>query len=135
LALRGVSGAEDGTDELPAAVQSALDDDLNTPLALTALHALLSELNKTSDPAIRTRLQRSLIAGGAVLGLLQRDPEAWLRGSSGQDNAITELIAARNAARKARNFAEADRIRNELAMKGIILEDKPDGTTLWRRAG
>jgi cysteinyl-tRNA synthetase len=135
LALRGIAVAGEEGIELPAAVQAALDDDLNTPLALSALHALLSELNKATDPATRTRLQGSLSAGGAVLGLLQQNPEAWLRGVSAEDAGVDAQIAARNAARKARNFAEADRIRTELAKDGIILEDKPDGTTLWRRAG
>ncbi|HVA15534.1 MAG TPA: cysteine--tRNA ligase [Stellaceae bacterium] len=130
LALRGAGTAADAT--IPARVQAALDDDLNTPLAIAALHELLAELNKAND-ADKARLQGELIAGGAVLGLLQQDPEAWLQGDSDAVG-IEASIAARNAARAAKNFAEADRIRTELALKGILLEDGAGGTT-WRRAG
>jgi cysteinyl-tRNA synthetase len=74
-----------------------------------------------------------LLAGGQMLGLLQQEPEPWLRGDGDDTAEIERLIAARNAARKARNFAEADRIRTDLAIKGIILEDRPGGGTDWRR--
>ena len=136
LALRS---AEDvplaSGDDLPDPVRAALEDDLNTPLALTALHELLTALNKASDRNEKARLKTALLAGGLVLGLLQQDPDVWLRGDAQQETGeIESLIAARNAARKARDFAEADRIRTDLALKGIVLEDKPDGTTLWRRA-
>jgi cysteinyl-tRNA synthetase len=132
LALRGAAKPAAGA-VMPAKVQAALDDDLNTPLAIAALYETLAELNKASDPAEKARLQAELIAGGAVMGLLQQDAEAWLQGDS-DAAAIEAAIDARNAARKAKNFAEADRIRTELALKGILLEDGPGGTT-WRRAG
>ena len=133
LALRGAEKAA-GTP-VPARVAVALDDDLNTPLAIAALYEILTELNKSSDAEEKARLQNALIAGGAVLGLLQQDAEAWLQGGSDNDAAAIEAqIAARNAARKAKNFAEADRIRTDLALKGILLEDGAGGTT-WRRAG
>jgi cysteinyl-tRNA synthetase len=98
---------------------------------------LLGELNKAADANARAHLKGALLAGGAVLGLLQQAPEAWLQGGAEgiSTSEIEALIARRVAARKAKNFAEADRARAELAMKGIVLEDKPDGTTLWRRAG
>ena len=123
--------------ELPPAIQTALDDDLNTPLALAGLYELLGELNKSTSAAERARLKGALLASGSVLGLLQHAPEAWLQGDAAGISAgeIETLIARRAAARKAKNFAEADRARAELAMKGIVLEDRPDGTTLWRRAG
>jgi cysteinyl-tRNA synthetase len=140
LALRGAAkpapNAAPSTrarDEVPAKVQAALDDDLNTPLAIAALYELLAELNKAEDAGRKAELQRALIAGGAVMGLLQQDADAWLQGDS-DAVAIETQIAARNAARKAKDFAEADRIRTELALKGILLEDGPGGTT-WRRAG
>jgi cysteinyl-tRNA synthetase len=134
LALRGVEAvAPVAGSILPDPVRAALEDDLNTPLALSALHELLTELNKASDRGTKARLKSALLSAGLVLGLLQQDPEAWLRGD-GDGAEIESVIAARNAARKARNFTEADRIRADLALKGIVLEDKPDGTTLWRRA-
>jgi cysteinyl-tRNA synthetase len=117
----------------PGAVIAALDDDLNTPLAIAALHEAASEINKTGEGVERLR------AGGALLGLLQSDPEAWFKwhpaGASGglSDADIETAIQGRLAARKAKNFAEADRIRKELSDAGIVLEDGPGGTT-WRRA-
>ena len=138
LGLRGVAAvAAAPAGELPHSIRAALDDDLNTPMALAGLHELLGELNKAGDLGGRARLKGALLAGGAVLGLLQQSPEAWLQGETSGISAseIEALIARRAAARKAKNFAEADRARTELAMKGIVLEDKPDGTTLWRRAG
>jgi cysteinyl-tRNA synthetase len=127
-AMRGVEPAEP-----PPALLAALEDDLNTPLALVRLHDLATELNKATAPADKARLKAALLASGEVLGLLQQDPEAWLR-AGGDDAAVEDAIARRNAARKARNFAEADRIRAELAAQGIVLEDGPGGTT-WRRGG
>jgi cysteinyl-tRNA synthetase len=114
-------------------VRAALDDDLNTPLALSVLHEILSELNKAGDAA-KPRHKAELVASGALLGLLQQAPEAWLKGDTGEGAEIDALIARRNAARQSRDFAEADRIRTDLAIRGILLEDGPQGTT-WRRAG
>ena len=134
LALRGVEDEAPARTDVPHDVRSALEDDLNTPLALSTLHGLLTELNKADGVADKAQLKGALLADGLLLGLLQQDPEAWLRGGAQESGEIESLITARNAARKARNFAEADRIRTDLALKGILLEDKPDGTTLWRRA-
>jgi cysteinyl-tRNA synthetase len=113
----------------------ALEDDLNTPQAIAKLHDWASTLNKTEDPGARDAMKAALIGGGAILGLLQQDPEAWFKGavSDGlEDGEIEALIAARTAARKGRDFAEADRIRDELAAQGILLEDGAEGTT-WKR--
>ncbi len=68
------------------------------------------------------------------MGLLQQEPASWLHGGSDETAEIEALIARRTAAREARDFAAADRVRTELAMRGILLEDGPTGTT-WRRAG
>jgi cysteinyl-tRNA synthetase len=130
LALRGGERAHAGTPD--ARVAAALHDDLNTPLALAALHELLAELNK-SAAAERARARATLVASGALMGLLQQDPEAWLKGDA-EGAEIDALVAQRTAARQARDFAEADRIRAVLAIRGVVLEDGPSGTT-WRRAG
>ena len=131
LALRG--GETPVAAAPPERVLAALEDDLNTPLALAALHDTLGALNKATDPGERARLKSELLAGGALMGLLQQDPEAWLKGAAGDAPEIEALIARRNAARRKRDFAEADRIRNDLAIRGILLEDGPSGTS-WRRA-
>jgi cysteinyl-tRNA synthetase len=138
-ALRGLS--------LPAAEEegaaadrffTAMDDDFNTPEAVAVLFELAREVNRLrgSDEAAAARLAAQLRRLGGVLGLLQRDPEAFLRGGTAagglSDQAIEERIAARLAARKGKNWAEADRIRDELKAQGIVLEDGAGGTT-WRR--
>ena len=113
-------------------VLAALCDDLNTPAALTALHEQLTALNSAKDPD-KPELAADLRASGALLGVLQCDPQTWLKGAGeGADKWIEEAIADRIAARKARDFARADSIRERLTQKGIILEDGPGGTT-WRR--
>ena len=118
-------------------MRDALMDDLNTPLALSGMHAMLGDLNKAEDAAEKAQLKGALLDGGALLGLLQDDPEAWLRQGAGADGLsdadIDAMLAARNDARKSKDFAEADRIRDDLAEQGVILEDKPEGT-IWRRA-
>jgi cysteinyl-tRNA synthetase len=114
--------------------REAMNDDFNTPIAMAALFDLVTELNKSKSPA----LARQLKALGGVLGLLERAPAAFLQGGSQEagltPDAIEQMIEARRAAKKARNFAESDRIRAELSAAGIVLEDKPDGSTHWRRA-
>ena len=111
--------------EVPGAVMDALCDDLNTPLALSHMHAL-------SDAAMAgdTRAAAGLRASGELLGLLGQAPEAWFRGDG--DAAIDAAITERVAARKSRDFARADAIRRDLEAQGILLEDNPAGTT-WRR--
>ncbi len=135
-ALRDVADIETVEGEAEA-VRDALMDDLNSPLALSAMHALLGDLNKAEDAAEKARLKGALLDGGALLGLLQDDPEAWMRQGAGADGLsdtdIDAMIVARSDARKSKDFAEADRIRDDLAEQGVILEDKPEGT-IWRRA-
>ena len=137
-ALRNAGTATDGVeDAVDAEVEAALCDDLNTPKALAALHRLAGDLNRAGDEAARAEARAVLRGSGALLGLLQADPEAWFRGAGDEDGMsdadIEALIAARAAARAERDFAEADRIRNAMAAEGIALEDTAEGT-LWRRA-
>ncbi len=108
---------------------AAMDDDFNTPIAVAALFDLAGEINRTRSPALAAQL----VHLGDVLGLLQRSPAEFLQGEAGSgDGRIDALIAERAAAKKARNFAEADRIRAALAAEGVLLEDSAAGTT-WRR--
>jgi cysteinyl-tRNA synthetase len=120
--------------------EAAMDDDFNTPDAIAALQTLATDLNRAKsagDAATAAALAAELKSLGGVLGLLQLPPEEFLRKSAGgtglSDADLERLIAERKAARAARNFKEADRLRQQLADAGVILEDKPDGTTAWRR--
>ncbi|MFM9913283.1 MAG: cysteine--tRNA ligase [Methylophilaceae bacterium] len=115
-------------DAYPARFKAAMDDDFNTPEAFAVLFDLANELNKTQS-AKDAGLLKSL---AGVLGLLQQSPEAFLQGGDSELD-IAGMITARAAAKQAKNFAEADRIRKELSEAGIVLEDTPQGTT-WRRA-
>jgi cysteinyl-tRNA synthetase len=134
-ALKGLEAEPapiDWDNAYAARFRAAMDDDFNTPEAIAVLFELANEVNRSRAPGAAALLKS--LAG--VLGLLQREPNAFLQAlpaTGGLDAArIEDLIAARTAARKAKNFAEADRVRKELADAGIELEDTPEGT-LWRR--
>jgi cysteinyl-tRNA synthetase len=119
---------------VPVAVEAALCDDLNTPAALAELANIAAEARRTTDPIQRAGLKGELLAGGALLGLLQQAPADWFgRGSADGDAArIQALVDERGAAKAARDFARADAIRAQLAEEGVLLEDTAQGVR-WRR--
>lgn len=139
-ALRGieVSAADRLQAEPPAAVIDALEDDLNTPKALSELFTLARQLNKAEDREKRHALALELLAAGDLVGLLQQNPEEWFAGVHESDTSlmstdeIERLLSLREQARASRDFAAADAIRDQLAAAGIVIEDGPSGTR-WRR--
>jgi cysteinyl-tRNA synthetase len=122
------AGVIDWDEPHAARFAAAMNDDFNTPVAIAALFDLATEVNRTKSAALARQLRG--LAG--TLGLLGRDPQQFLRGDGADDAHIDALIAQRAAAKTSRNFAEADRIRAQLAAQGIALEDGPGGT-IWRR--
>ncbi|MSO73309.1 MAG: cysteine--tRNA ligase [Rhodospirillaceae bacterium] len=134
-ALEQVASIQPARTEPSSALCEALDDDLNTPKAMAELSVLAARLNQTKEPSEQAQLKGELLAGGALLGVLQQSPQSWLAAapkSKTVDAAEVErLIAARNAARKARDFTEADRIRAQIHALGVTIEDRADGTR-WR---
>lgn len=133
-ALKGVPAEAmdiDWNDPHAARFRDAMNDDFNTPEAVAVLFDLANEVNRSKSAAAAGLLK----ALGGLLGLLQREPDDFLRGdlpAGWTVDKIEKMIEARASAKKARNFAESDRIRDELLAAGIILEDGPAGTT-WRR--
>jgi cysteinyl-tRNA synthetase len=124
---------DSGPGYLCADAVDALLDDLNTPKAFAALHELRGEAAKGAKPAAA-----SLKASAQLIGLLQLSPAQWVSfrpaSAAVDENKVVSLIEARNSARKAKNFKEADRIRDELKAMGIELEDTKDGKTQWKVA-
>ena len=113
----------------------ALNDDLNTPVAIAEIHALAKRLHKADD-AEKPMLKARIIAAGNLLGILGQDPQEWLQGACSEDaisaEEIEALIAERQQAKADRNFARADEIRDSLAAQGVVLEDSREGTK-WKR--
>ena len=123
------SGAQsiDWNDPHAARFRDAMNDDFDTPIAFAVLHDLRNEVNRGKSPQ-KAALLRAL---GGTIGLLQSDPAQFLKGAVEVD--VDALLRERREARGARNFARADAIRKQIDDMGIVLEDKPDGTTIWRK--
>lgn len=147
LLARAPEGPEPGDAPIPADIEAALDDDLNTPKALSALAGIAASVRKARNTLVHDgeadpegtrelgRLAASLRAAGSALGLLQQDPAAWFaRGSGeGDDARIQALVDERTEAKKNRDFARADAIRDQLAAEGIAIEDTPQGVRWVRK--
>jgi cysteinyl-tRNA synthetase len=142
-ALKGTvaSSAPAQADGALEKFRAAMDDDFNTPDAMAVMQGVARELNSAKAAGHAARISAAaaaLLAMGKTLGLLQQNPDAYLkRGHAAaglSDAEIETLVAARRAARTRGDFREADRIRDLLAAAGVVLEDKPGGVTEWRRA-
>ncbi|MBI3574567.1 MAG: cysteine--tRNA ligase [Gammaproteobacteria bacterium] len=135
LALRGIAPGKAEEGEHTRRFDAAMEDDFNTPAALAILFDLAHAVNKLRGDTA-TGLAAELRALGGKLGLLGRDPEQYLKGGTTSGLGETEievLVARRIEARKNRDWAESDRIRDELKAQGVLLEDAPGGQTVWRR--
>lgn len=139
-AMRGLPAVEPaGGERFRERFNASMDDDFNTPEALAAMFDLVREINRTrkTDETAAAALAAELKSMGAVLGILQDDVESFLRGEASGDDALSDaeidsLIQQRLDARKEKNWAEADRIRDQLQEANILLEDGAGGTS-WRR--
>jgi len=136
--LRDLAGVEVAPQDraLPSELIDTLADDLNTPEALSLLARLADNARKSTSPQDKKAAKAALLEAGAFLGLLQQDPEAWFKrqGAESVDPEwIESLLAERADARKRKDFATSDRIRDELAARGVIIEDGPQGAR-WKLA-
>ena len=120
----------DVTDEF----LGALKDDLNTPAAIAEIHRLAKQVKTASGQNAREILKRQLLAAGRMLGILQQDPATWFRGASEIDEVeILRLVELRAGAKKEKDFKRADEIREQLTTMGVQIQDRPDGTSSWRK--
>jgi len=134
-ALEQVAHLKPSSDTPFAPVVAALEDDLNTPQAMAQIAWMVNALNSAQDDVSRAETKGQLLASGKLLGILQQEPAAWFASQNKKvdDAEVERLIAARIDARKARDFKEADRIRDAIAALGVTIEDRTDGTK-WRVA-
>src|SRR5262249_51256793 len=131
-ALQRLRDVQPTDEHAPLAFVEALADDLNTPKAFAELSALATEANVATATAAQAKAKGALLAAGGLLGLLGADPDVWFH-TGGDAVEIEKFVAARVAARKAKNWAEADRLRAVLHEMGVVVMDGPEGST-WRRA-
>ena len=132
LRLKDVQAAE---VEAPAAIVEALADDLNTPAAIAELSALATAANIAKKPAEQAKAKAELLAAAKLFGILQSDSERWFRASFGDEaTEIDRLVAERVAARAAKDYALSDKLRDDLAARGVEVMDSATGST-WRRKG
>ncbi len=133
IALKDVPAADvavDWNNDYARRFREAMEDDFNTPIAFAVLHELRSEINRNKSPQLAALLK----ALGGTLGFFHDKPEDFVRGSvEAGELDVDALVAERNAAKKAKDFARADAIRTQLDAAGIVLEDKPGGVTEWRK--
>jgi len=134
-ALRGVEIIDVAIDaDYCQRFEQAMDDDFNTPVALAVLFDLARELNKAEEKSVLAATLKRL---AAILGILQDDPDSFLKGGAAPDGLseteIEQLIDARKTAKASKDWAQADQIRDQLKAKGIVLEDVAGGNTIWRR--
>ena len=132
--LRDLADVQANAGDIPEAIEAALSDDLNTPLALAELAKIAGSARKADTAIERQQLKAQLLSAGAALGLLQQSPEVWFsKGENADDDArIQLLVDERNAAKHAKDFARSDEIRKQLADQGILLEDTTQGVR-WKR--
>jgi cysteinyl-tRNA synthetase len=128
-----VGDVKDIDNDYSARFHAAMDDDFNTPVAIAVLFDLVRDLNKASGDEQATLAGQLRFLGG-VLGCLQSDPQSFLQSGAGDEAEwIEEMIQKRLEAKKAKDFATADAVRDELTAKGIVLKDGPEGTT-WSKS-
>lgn len=132
--LRDLADVQANAGDIPEAIEAALSDDLNTPLALAELAKIAGSARKADTAIERQQLKAQLLSAGAALGLLQQSPEVWFsKGENADDDArIQLLVDERNAAKHAKDFARSDEIRKQLADQGVLLEDTTQGVR-WKR--
>jgi len=125
----------DADPAIPPSIETTLDDDLNTPQALSEIARIAGDARKATSTADRKRLKSELLGAGLALGLLQQAPATWFGHgvATGDDARIQALIDERTEAKRSRDFARSDAIRDQLAREGVLLEDTPQGVR-WKRA-
>ena len=131
LRVKDVKTVDAGADKR---IVDALEDDLNTPLALSYIHELVNNLNKAETESEKVVNKTVLLKSAELLGILYQNPEKWFKGDIDEDvEKIEALITERALAKKNKDYATADAIRSQLSSMGIVLEDGAGGVTTWKK--